>query len=322
MIRNLTACHHRSPKPGGDRQWHAGMRTVKSCSSWRRICTTSLCSAPSRSNYNCILLSPLLAGDKSMDDIMLNYARVVSARMASLHAGDPVSSIDRHRRIAFARGFRCVMTRLLLATWLQAVHHSGAGPSAAWRDRFPRCAGCGNHVDSGTQSSSCGGHQRRAASGLEAANGCGGMDVTVVHVMDSLMERQLDKSAAILLKRLEQKGLRFTERSDCRDRRRTDKSLRCASRMARKSRPIWVMTAGVRPNIELAQQAGLHCERAIVVDDMQTYDPRIYAVGECVSTAWRLRAGGADLGAGARLAASHLAGAGHRRMCSKPPPPN
>jgi nitrite reductase (NADH) large subunit len=75
-----------------------------------------------------------------------------------------------------------------------------------------------------------------------------------------------------------------------------------------------VMTAGVRPNIELAKAAGLHCERAIVVDDtLQTYDPRIYAVGECVQHRSATFGLVAPIWDQARVCAAHLAGAGHRR---------
>jgi nitrite reductase (NADH) large subunit len=75
-----------------------------------------------------------------------------------------------------------------------------------------------------------------------------------------------------------------------------------------------VMTAGVRPNIELAASAGLRCERAIVVDDtLQTFDPRIYAVGECVQHRQATFGLVAPIWDQARVCAAHLAGAGHRR---------
>ena len=74
------------------------------------------------------------------------------------------------------------------------------------------------------------------------------------------------------------------------------------------------MTAGVRPNIALAKSAGLHCERAIIVDDtLQTYDPRIYAVGECVQHRKATFGLVAPIWDQARVCGAHLAGAGHRR---------
>jgi nitrite reductase (NADH) large subunit len=81
------------------------------------------------------------------------------------------------------------------------------------------------------------------------------------------------------------------------------------------------MTAGVRPNIALAQQAGLFCERAIVVDDtLQTYDPRIYAVGECVQHRRATFGLVAPLWEQAKVAGAHLANKGHRRYVQSATP--
>ena len=72
-----------------------------------------------------------------------------------------------------------------------------------------------------------------------------------------------------------------------------------------------VMAVGIRPNIELAQKAGLHCERGIVVNDtMQTFDPRIYAVGECVAHRGVGYGLVAPLYEMAKVCATHLAGFG------------
>jgi nitrite reductase (NADH) large subunit len=82
-----------------------------------------------------------------------------------------------------------------------------------------------------------------------------------------------------------------------------------------------VMTAGVRPNIALAKDAGLHCERAIVVDDtLQTYDPRVYAVGECVQHRSATFGLVAPIWDQARVCGAHLAGAGHRRYVQQASP--
>jgi nitrite reductase (NADH) large subunit len=127
--------------------------------------------------------------------------------------------------------------------------------------------------------------------GLEAANGLKlrGMEVTVVHLMPWLMERQLDAVAGKLLQSsLEQRGLKFRIGAH------TEALLGDADGRVRKVRLIdgteilaelVVMAAGIRPNAELAERAGLHCHRGIVVNDtMQTItDPRIYAVGECAA---------------------------------------
>jgi len=158
--------------------------------------------------------------------------------------------------------------------------------------------------------------------GLEAANGLmrQGMSVTVVHVMDSLMERQLDRSASVLLQQaLERKGLRFLLKANTAEIVGPDRV--SAVRFADGTQipaDLVVMTAGVRPNIDLAKQAGLHCERAIVVDDtLQTYDPRVYAVGECVQHRTATFGLVAPIWDQARVCGAHLAGAGHRRYVQR-----
>jgi nitrite reductase (NADH) large subunit len=143
-----------------------------------------------------------------------------------------------------------------------------------------------------------------------------GMDVTVAHVGDCLMHRQLDNAAAVLLRKaLELRGMRFLLNADTtailgEDRVRAVR-FRDGTEVAA---DLVVITAGVRPNIELARQAGLHCERAIVVDDtLQSYDPRVYAVGECVQHRAATFGLVAPIWDQARVCGAHLAGAGHRR---------
>src|SRR4030066_209751 len=121
--------------------------------------------------------------------------------------------------------------------------------------------------------------------GLEAANGLmkQGMKVTVVHLPDVLMERQLDQAAARMLrKELESRGLRFIFKGVTQEiigkARVQGVRLEDGQEL---TADLVVMAVGIRPNIELAKKTGLYCERGVVVNDtMQTYDPRVYAVGE------------------------------------------
>ncbi|MCZ7153571.1 FAD-dependent oxidoreductase, partial [Salmonella enterica] len=128
--------------------------------------------------------------------------------------------------------------------------------------------------------------------------------------------RQLDANAAALLKRtLERRGLRILLGANTSEilgeKRVTGVRLADGTQIPA---DLVVMAAGVRPNAELARAAGLHCERAIVVDDtLQTYDPRIYAVGECVQHRQATFGLVAPIWDQARVCAAHLAGAGHRR---------
>jgi nitrite reductase (NADH) large subunit len=150
--------------------------------------------------------------------------------------------------------------------------------------------------------------------GLEAANGLKlrGMDVTVVHLMEWLMERQLDRTAASMLqKSLECKGLTFLMRKQTTailgDGEGRVRGVSFADG-AEIPAELVVMAVGIRPSDALARSAGIHCNRGIVVNDtMQTYDPRIYAVGECVShrgTAYGLVAPLFEM---AKVCANHLA---------------
>ena len=148
--------------------------------------------------------------------------------------------------------------------------------------------------------------------GLEAASGLlpTGMDVTVVHIHRHLMERQLDAQAAELLRgELERRGLKFRMaastshllgRLEC-----TGVGLADGSELPA---DLVVMAVGVRPNIELAKAAGLPCDRGVLVDDtMLTYDPSIYAIGECVQHRGRTFGLVAPLLEQARVCATYLA---------------
>jgi nitrite reductase (NADH) large subunit len=146
--------------------------------------------------------------------------------------------------------------------------------------------------------------------GLEAANGLKlrGMEVTVVHLGRGSWNASSTGNAADMLQAsLEEKGLPSCSRSRP-SRWSPGRSGRvCAVRFkSGETIPadLVVMAAGIRPNTTLASAAGMHCDRGIVVNDtMQTYDPKIYAVGECVQPPWhRLRSGGSAVRAGARCA--------------------
>jgi nitrite reductase (NADH) large subunit len=263
-------------------------------------------------NYNRILLSPVLAGEKTLKDIVLNDEDWYWNNGITLHKGKKVVAIDRRRRVVrTADGFEATYDRMLLATGSNPVIIPFPGKDLPGVIGFRDVA----DVDAMLEASA---HYRHAVVigggllGLEAANGLRkrGMDVTVVHILDSLMERQLDKPASALLKQaLEQSGLRFmmeaqTEAILGEDRVRAVR-FRDGTEIPA---DLVVMAVGIRPNIELAKSAGLHCERGIVVNDtMQTYDPRVYAVGECVQHRGQLFGLVAPLFEQAKVCADHLA---------------
>ncbi|HYF16596.1 MAG TPA: nitrite reductase large subunit NirB, partial [Ramlibacter sp.] len=151
--------------------------------------------------------------------------------------------------------------------------------------------------------------------GLEAANGLmkRGMDVTVVHVMPWLMERQLDEAAGKLLqKSLEERGLKFLIGAQTQALTGGDDGR--VKFVQFKNAPdlqadLVVMAVGIRPNTGLAEQSGIHCNRGIVVHDtLQTVtDARIWAVGECAAHRGIAYGLVAPLFEQAKVAASHLA---------------
>jgi nitrite reductase (NADH) large subunit len=297
----------------------AGMRTVEEllkCDAGMYDITVF--GAEPRVNYNRILLSPVLAGEKQPEDIVLHPRAWYEEHGIELHAGDPVAAIDRRRRIVRARsGLEVGYDRLLLATgsspFILPVPGATLPGVIGFRDL--------DDVDTMLAAAGRGGHAVVIGGGLlglEAANGLlsRGMAVTVVHLTDSLMNQQLDPQAALLLKAaLERRGLRIllgTQTESILGQGRVE-AVRFKGGMEVPA-DLVVMAAGVRPNIALARAAGLYCERAIVVDDtLQTYDPRVYAVGECVQHRKATFGLVAPIWDQARVCAAHLAGRGHRR---------
>ncbi len=265
-------------------------------------------------NYNRILLSPVLAGEQTIKDIMLNDVDWYEANKITLHLGKKIARIDRVNRLVIAAdGTSAPYDRLLLATgsnpFMLPVPGRDLHNVISYRDihdtnRMIEVSAQAKHaivIGGGLL-------------GLEAANGLmlRGMDVTVVHLMPWLMERQLDKSAGKLLqKSLEQRGLKFMLETQTEAILGDDKGVVRAIRFKdgiELPAELVVMAVGIRPNTELAESAGLHCNRGIVVNDtMQTYDPRIYAVGECVNHRGIAYGLVAPLFEMAKVAANHLA---------------
>lgn len=304
----------------------AGMRTVEELLKLAPdLYDITVFGAEPHGNYNRIMLSPLLAGEKQVEDIMLHKREWYAANGITLHTGDPVVHIDRRRRLVRAQSGREVWyDRLLLATgskpFIVPVPGKELPGVIGFRDI--------QDVDTMLAAARSGRHAVVIGGGLlglEAANGLmrRGMEVTVVHVTDSLMNQQLDKPAAQMLKlALEDKGLRFL--LDTQTAAITGAGRVQGVRFADGSEipaDLVVMAAGVRPNVELAKASGIHCERAIVVDDtMQTYDPRIYSVGECVQHRSATFGLVAPIWEQAKVCGAHLAGAGHRRYVQQATP--
>ncbi|HHO67524.1 MAG TPA: NAD(P)/FAD-dependent oxidoreductase, partial [Gammaproteobacteria bacterium] len=270
-------------------------------------------------NYNRILLSPVLAGEKTLDEIMLNDEQWYTDNGITLHKGKAVVDINRARRVVTADdGTEAPYDRLIIATgsrpFIIPVPGNELHGVIAFRDISDVDAMLAASKKPGGKAVVIGG----GLLGLEAANGLmkQGMDVTVVHLMDTLMERQLDKPAGALLKAsLEERGMKFLMEAQTEAVLGKDQveGVRFKDGLEIPA-DIVVMAVGIKPNIELAQKSGLHCERGIVVNDtMQTFDPRIYAVGECVQHRGQTYGLVAPLFEQAKVCANHLAHIGIAR---------
>lgn len=269
--------------------------------------------AEPRPNYDRTLLSAVLAGEKSMDAIVTHPWSWYRAHDVALFADEPVAKIEPSARLVITASGRAVpYDKLVLATGSRPLAPSvpglglpgvGAFRDAADTERMIAAAGC------------C----RRAVVigggllGLEAAWGLKrrGMTITVVHLMPTLMERQLDLAAGRLFQHeLEKRGIDFCTDSQTEailgDERATGVRLAEGRTIAA---DLVVIAIGIRPNIDLARKAALDVNRGIVVrDDMRTSNPDIYAVGECVEHRGETFGLVAPLWDQAKVCAARLAG--------------
>ncbi len=240
-------------------------------------------------NYNRILLSPVLAGEQTIQDIMLNDVDWYVRHGIRLHLGKRVTRIDRAaRRVIAEDGTMAEYDRLILATGSNPFMLPVPGKDLAGVISFRDIHDVNTMIEAAAR------HHHAVVIGggllgLEAANGLKqrGMDVTVVHLPDYLMERQLDPTAAKLLQgALERRGLRFLLGKNTAEILGADGRVTGVRFKDGEVIPadLVVMAVGIRPNTALAEACGLYVNRGIVVNDtLQTYDPRIYAVGECVA---------------------------------------
>jgi nitrite reductase (NADH) large subunit len=236
--------------------------------------------------YNRVLLSALLARDVGMDDVALRPAGWYGANGVRLLTGNAVTAIDAPSRTArLACGSDIAFEACVFATGSQAIRLPVPGMDRAgvitFRDlddvaAMERAAGAGARV------AVIGG----GLLGIEAAYGLAkrGARVTLVHVMDRLMERQLDAPAAALLRRrIEAKGIavRLSRQTvEVTGGERADGLLFADGEHL--PADLVVCAVGIRPNADLAKAAGLAVERGIVVDDaMAASLPGFHAIGEC-----------------------------------------
>src|SRR5579863_7481870 len=237
-------------------------------------------------NYNRILLSSVLAGDKSADDIILNDLNWYQSNGIRARLGIKITGVDRENHlITDEDGGVTEYDKLILATGSSVFIPPIPGVDKKNVHVFRTLDDTRALLEKarpGLKTAVIGG----GLLGLEAARGLQmqGCEVTVIHLMDSLMERQLDSTGGAYLKRkIESLGIKVmlpTQTAALFGNGRVD-GLRFASGEELEAELV-VIAAGIRPNAELARAANLEVRRGIVVNDyMQTSDPDIYAVGEC-----------------------------------------
>lgn len=240
-------------------------------------------------NYNRIMLSPLLAGEKTLKDIMIFDRSWYKKNDIKLYAGrrKEVDKIDRiHKKVITKDGEVTFYDRLVIATGSRPFMLPIEGADLKGVMSFRDIRDVENMIGVARK------HKKAVVIGagllgLEAAMGlCGrGMEVTVVHSNDIPLNRQLDQEAGELLKQaLEKRGLTFkmnARTAKIQGEARVEKI--CFDDGTILETDLVIMAIGIRPNMALAANSGLYCQKGIVVSDtLQTYDPSIYALGECI----------------------------------------
>jgi nitrite reductase (NADH) large subunit len=242
--------------------------------------------AEPRVNYDRIMLSPVLSGEKSFEEIVIHGDGWYIQHGITLYKGCKIKSIDRQAKtVTSDTGIIADYDKLVIATGsvpfiIPVPGHDMAGV-LTYRDlddvnaMMIAAKSRGNAVVIGG-----------GLLGLEAAAGLAeqGMKVTVIHIMPTLMERQLDPAAGHLLKKaVEERGITVLNGANT-------KAILGTSRVEGVEladgtivpADIVIMAVGIRPNAALGKEAGLQTNRGIVVDDqMRTSDPDIFALGEC-----------------------------------------
>ncbi|MGR9051991.1 MAG: NAD(P)/FAD-dependent oxidoreductase [Gammaproteobacteria bacterium] len=295
----------------------AGMRTVeellKSAPDRYRI---TVFGAEPHGNYNRIMLTPVLFGAKSIDDIMIHDFDWYRNNGITLHCGRDKAVVDvdlTGRVVTASDGTEASYDKLLIATGSLPLMLPIPGRETEGVMGFRDIADVEAMIEKAKTKQHAvilGG----GLLGLEAAYGLKqrGMNVTVVNRAEHLLNRQLDRQAAALLRRqLEAKGLAFRLGTTIAEIRSHDGHISAVLLDDGRIMPadILIMATGIKPNIALAEKIGLHCERGILVEDnMQTSDPSVFSVGECVQHRGELFGLVAPVYEQARVCATHLAG--------------
>ena len=239
-----------------------------------------------RGNYNRIMLSPVLSGDKTYADIITHDDAWYASRRIKTRFGEHVTRIDRDRKVVISKSGETPYDDLIIATgsapFIIPVPGKNLPGVVTYRDLEDTNAMIAA-AKPGAKAVVIGG----GLLGLEAAAGMQmrGMQVVVIHIMGHLMERQLDPAAGYLLqKSLESRGMKIHCKGATKAILGTDRVEAVLLEDGTVyDADIVCMAVGIRPEVRLATDAPLDIGRGITVNDqMQTSDPAIWAVGECI----------------------------------------
>ncbi|MFC0215722.1 nitrite reductase large subunit NirB [Paenibacillus chartarius] len=237
-------------------------------------------------NYNRILLSYVLAGDSKVDDIVINSFEWYVQNGITLHAGQTITAVDpAAKTVTSDQGLTVPYDKLVFATGSNPFMLPLPGADKEGVMAYRTIRDCEQMIEASKTYKKAvviGG----GLLGLEAARGFLnlGMKVDVVHIMDTIMERQLDRTASKMLQAaLEEQGMNFLlEKQSLEivgDQRVAGLKFKDGTET---DADLIVMAVGIRPNVQLAKETGLETNPGIVVNDyMETSVPGIYAVGEC-----------------------------------------
>lgn len=243
--------------------------------------------AEPRVNYDRIMLSPVLAGEKTFEDIIVHDDDWYAQHNIDLRKAEPVVAIDRAARtVRTVAGATQPYDKLIVATGSRPILIPVPGAELPGVVTFRDL----DDVDAMLAAAAKGGRAVVIGGGLlglEAAAGLAlkGMTTSVIHLMPTLMERQLDPSAAYLLQRaIEKRGIEILTGANTSAILGSEKVEGVRLEDGRTlPADLVVMAVGIRPNTVLAKEAGLEVKRGLVVDDfLRTSDENIFAVGECV----------------------------------------
>ncbi|KAA3450564.1 nitrite reductase large subunit [Mesorhizobium sp. SARCC-RB16n] len=269
--------------------------------------------AEPRVNYDRIMLSPVLSGEKAYEEIIIHGDGWYIKHGITLYKGHKIVAIDRQAKtVTSDHGVTEPYDKLVIATgsvpFIISVPGHNLPGVLTYRD-LDDVQAMMLAAQSRAKAVVIGG----GLLGLEAAAGLNsqGMDVTVLHVMPTLMERQLDPAAGYLLQRaVEQRGIKVITKANTQAITGNGKveQVELADGTVIPATLV-VMAVGIRPNAALAKDAGIAVNRGIVVDaGMRSNDPDIFALGECAEVGGMVYGLVAPLYEMARVAARQLAG--------------